>query len=572
MTQTRPLSDAGAAGASPQQQWSPRVSAAMLARLAARAAVADRAVTTAVEAPFTGAVLPTVPNGRPPTWRRRPRGARSSGGVGAPSRRGARPRCSCASTTSSRQCRRGHRRHPAGDRQGAQPRVRRGARRRRAGALLRARRREVPARAAHRGPSRCSATRGLHRPRGVIGFVTPWNYPLTLAMADALAALVAGNGVVPETRLADALHRPSGRRGCSRRPGCRGACCRSSPVAGPSSGSRWSTAVDYMMFTGSTATGRTVAAHAAAPAQGLLDGARRQERPAGAPDAGLTRASRGRCTASRQQRPAVRQHRTPVRARRRLRRLRARLAERLTPVRWARASRSARTWALSPARRSSPGRRRTWTTPSARGRRCWPAAGPARPRAVLLRADAARRRGPRTWQVCRNETFGPVAAVYRCSSVDEMVRARQRQRVRAQRQRLDARHRGRARRSAARLQAGTVNVNEAYAATWASAAPMGGLKQSGMGRRHGRHGILKYTDPQTVSVQRLLHGGTPPFLSHAQYAESDDAGRAPAQARARDRVTRPGRERHGRLHDAGAGGRLLGRAERNSWRQKSSPG
>ena len=38
---------------------------------------------------------------------------------------------------------------------------------------------------------------------------------------------------------------------------------------------------------------------------------------------------------------------------------------------------------------------------------------------------------------------------------------------------------------------GTVNINEAYAATWGStAAPMGGMKDSGLGRRHGSEGML----------------------------------------------------------------------------------
>ncbi len=63
----------------------------------------------------------------------------------------------------------------------------------------------------------------------------------------------------------------------------------------------------------------------------------------------------------------------------------------------------------------------------------------------------------------------------------------------------------RGRRMAARLQAGTVNINEGYIAAWGSVdAPMGGMKDSGMGRRHGSDGILKYTESQTVSVQRLL--------------------------------------------------------------------
>lgn len=61
----------------------------------------------------------------------------------------------------------------------------------------------------------------------------------------------------------------------------------------------------------------------------------------------------------------------------------------------------------------------------------------------------------------------------------------------------------RGRRVARRIRAGTVNVNEAYGATYASIdAPMGGMNESGIGRRHGREGLLKYTEPQTVSVQK----------------------------------------------------------------------
>lgn len=33
---------------------------------------------------------------------------------------------------------------------------------------------------------------------------------------------------------------------------------------------------------------------------------------------------------------------------------------------------------------------------------------------------------------------------------------------------------------------------------------MGGFKDSGLGRRHGAEGILKYTEAQTVAVQRGL--------------------------------------------------------------------
>src|SRR5690606_40775929 len=35
-----------------------------------------------------------------------------------------------------------------------------------------------------------------HRPKGVVAVISPWNYPLALAVSDALPALVAGNAVV----------------------------------------------------------------------------------------------------------------------------------------------------------------------------------------------------------------------------------------------------------------------------------------------------------------------------------------------------------------------------------------
>ena len=140
-------------------------------------------------------------------------------------------------------------------------------------------------------------------------------------------------------------------------------------------------------------------------------------------------------------------------------------------------------------------------------------------------------------ELCRAETFGPVAAVYRCSSVDEMV-ARANDSEYGLNASVWTRDVRAGREIAARIQTGTVNVNEAYAATWASAAPMGGWKQSGLERRHGRHGILKYTDPQTVAAQHLLNIGTPPFLQQRPVRGGDDAGRAPAQARPRHQVRR----------------------------------
>jgi succinate-semialdehyde dehydrogenase/glutarate-semialdehyde dehydrogenase len=118
--------------------------------------------------------------------------------------------------------------------------------------------------------------------------------------------------------------------------------------------------------------------------------------------------------------------------------------------------------------------------------------------------------------LCREETFGPVLAVYRVESDDEAVALANDSSYGLNASVWSARHGPEV---AARLRTGTVNVNEGYAAAWGlHAAPMGGMGESGMGRRHGDHGLLKYTEPQTVSVQRLHRIAPPPKLGNEGFA------------------------------------------------------
>jgi succinate-semialdehyde dehydrogenase/glutarate-semialdehyde dehydrogenase len=104
----------------------------------------------------------------------------------------------------------------------------------------------------------------------------------------------------------------------------------------------------------------------------------------------------------------------------------------------------------------------------------------------------------------REETFGPVVAIYPYATVDEAV-----EQVNDTEYGLNASvycgDTGTGRRIGERLMAGTVNINDGYSSGWGSLdAPMGGMKASGVGRRHGRDGLLKYTESQTVAVRSAL--------------------------------------------------------------------
>ncbi|MGQ4618946.1 succinic semialdehyde dehydrogenase [Nocardia sp. R7R-8] len=111
--------------------------------------------------------------------------------------------------------------------------------------------------------------------------------------------------------------------------------------------------------------------------------------------------------------------------------------------------------------------------------------------------------------VHRTETFGPVVSLYRFRDPDDAV-AMANDSEYGLNASVWTRDVGRGRRIAERIRCGTVNINEGYGAAYASNdAPMGGMKASGQGRRHSEHGILEYTELQTVGSQHLV-GFDPP--------------------------------------------------------------
>ncbi|MBK5216614.1 MAG: aldehyde dehydrogenase family protein, partial [Propionibacteriales bacterium] len=118
-----------------------------------------------------------------------------------------------------------------------------------------------------------------------------------------------------------------------------------------------------------------------------------------------------------------------------------------------------------------------------------------------------------------NETFGPLVSLYRFRDEDEAVRLANEGEYGLNASIFTGNLR-RARILAARVKAGTVNINEGFAATFGSIdAPMGGMRQSGLGRRQGAEGILRYTAPQSVASQSLMPVSGPSFLSAEKYSK-----------------------------------------------------
>lgn len=112
--------------------------------------------------------------------------------------------------------------------------------------------------------------------------------------------------------------------------------------------------------------------------------------------------------------------------------------------------------------------------------------------------------------LCRSETFGPVVSVYGFDGVEDAIASANDSEY-GLNYSVWTSDTGIGLETASRLHAGTVGVNDGYAATWSSYdAPMGGMKASGLSRRHGQVGMLKYTESQTISIQRGIPAFAPP--------------------------------------------------------------
>jgi succinate-semialdehyde dehydrogenase / glutarate-semialdehyde dehydrogenase len=359
-----------------------------------------------------------------------------------------------------------------------------------------------------------------HHPKGVVGVISPWNYPLTLGISDALPALVAGNAVIakPDSQTPyTALWAAELLEEAGLPPGVL------QVVTG--SGQELGTLViehsDFVMFTGSTQVGRIVAAQAAGR---LIDysmelGGKNAILVLADADLGKTVPGAVRAAFSNTGQLCISMERMYIDST---------IWDEFVP-RFVKATKSLRLGhsldyksdigCLISAKQLDTVVRHV-NDATSKG-------------ATLLTGGTARADiGPCFYEptivtgaspgmaLYAEETFGPVISLYRVSSVEEAIK-RANDSCYGLNFSVWTRDADQGRDIASRLEAGTVNVNEAYAATWGSVdAPMGGWKDSGVGSRHGEHGILKYTNAQTVSIQRLLPIAPPGFMPPAGYAKA----------------------------------------------------
>ncbi|WP_299532417.1 succinic semialdehyde dehydrogenase [uncultured Streptomyces sp.] len=344
----------------------------------------------------------------------------------------------------------------------------------------------------------------LRQPRGVVGQIAPWNYPLELSVGDALPAFVAGNAVVmkPDTETAlTALWA----RDLLIEAGLPAEVFQVVLGEGPVVGPEVVKHADYVSFTGSTRTGREVAQGAAARLVGVSLELGGKNAMLVLADADVEKAAAGavRACFSSAGQLCISIERLYVHesvADDFLDRFAART----------RAMRLGNSLAYGADMGSLVGERQLETVArhvaeAVEKGATLVAGGVARPDIGPLFYEPTILDGVEApMEVCTQETFGPVVSVYRFSDEDEAVAL-----ANATPYGLNSsvwtKDSGRGHRIAARLRTGTVNINEGYAPAYGSVqSPMGGMKESGLGRRHGSEGILKYTEAQTVAQQRLI--------------------------------------------------------------------
>ncbi|MCD5346667.1 succinic semialdehyde dehydrogenase [Agromyces sp. S2-1-8] len=336
-------------------------------------------------------------------------------------------------------------------------------------------------------------------PKGVVGVITPWNYALSLAAMDVVPALAAGCGVVQKADDQGALSILALRRAYID-AGVPEALWAVVTGDAAEVGEALTDTVDYICFTGSTATGRRVAEKAGRRLVGaslelggknallVLDDADPARAAANAAHAcfsamgqlcvSIERIFVDRRIAGDFERELVDRLRT------------AKLGTSVGFGADFGSLASAAQLARVQAHLDDAVEKGATVLVGGKAR---PDLGPWVFEPTILTGVTPEMR------VHAEETFGAIASLYLVSGDDEAVLA-----ANASEYGLNAAvftgSTRRGHRVADALEAGSVNINEGYRGSFASvAAPMGGVKQSGVGRRNGEAGLLRFVEPVTIS-------------------------------------------------------------------------
>lgn len=347
----------------------------------------------------------------------------------------------------------------------------------------------------------------LHHPLGVVGVISPWNYPLTLAVSDFIPALIAGNTVVikPDIQtplsalvLIDLLFKAGIPRDVIQVVMGEGA------DIGPQIISK----ADFVMFTGSTRVGREVAASAGArliPSSMELGGKNSLiiDKTIDIPSA-VEIAVRGAFANSGQlcvgtERIVI--HESVYEE------FLVAFTKKVSEMKLG----SEIGWGFDMGtlinERQIVNAEKQIADAISKGAKV-EVGGKRRPEVgPFVFEPTVLSNVNNEAEICSTETFGPVCSVYKWHYDEDLVEF-----VNNTDYGLSAgivsNNIAWANRIAARLHVGAVNINEAFASAYVSLdAPMGGMKQSGVGRRHGVGGLLKYTESQTIARQRWMKLG-----------------------------------------------------------------
>ncbi len=358
----------------------------------------------------------------------------------------------------------------------------------------------------------------LRVPRGVVGIIAPWNYPFALGLGDALAALVAGNAVVLKPDLQTSLS-PLYAVELMRRAGVPDDVFGVVLGDGPGIGGAVVDQVDYVGFTGSSRTGRDVAQRTGSRLVGCsleLGGKNPMlvlsdadvDRTVGSAISGCFTNAGQLCISI--ERIYVEQSVYP--------RFLERFAAAVSALK---VGASYTDLDLDMGSLTSARHLETVTAH----------VDDARDKGATVHTGGASspELGPYFYQptvltgvtpemTCyAAETFGPVVSVYPVADEAEAI-ARANDTAYGLNASVFTRSVRRGRRVAEALRAGTVNINDGFAASYGSIdAPMGGVGISGLGRRHGAEGLLKYTEAQSVARLRLPLVDPPPYVSRQTY-------------------------------------------------------